>query len=132
MYQKLLIVGHLGGDPTLRYTPAGSPCCTFSVATNRKYKSSTDGERVEEVTWFRVTAWGSLGERCNEFLAKGRQVLVEGRLQPDRTTGHPRIWTGNDGAARAGYEVRADQVRFLGGGREATEEEEAELGDLPF
>ena len=116
MYQKLIIVGNLGGDPEMRYTPDGTPVTNFSVATNRKW-NNPDGSQGEETIWFRVTAWRKLAETCNQYLSKGRQVFVEGRLTPDKTTGGPRIWTGNDGKARASYEMTADTVKFLGGPR---------------
>ncbi len=118
MYQKLIIVGNLGGDPEMRYTPDGTPVTTFSVATNRKWNNQ-DGSQSEETVWFRVTAWRKLAETANQYLSKGRQVLVEGRLTPDKTTGGPRVWTGNDGKARASFEVTADTVRFMGGPRGA-------------
>ncbi|TET53357.1 MAG: single-stranded DNA-binding protein [Anaerolineales bacterium] len=113
MYQKILIVGNLGRDPEMRYTPDGTPVTTFSVATNRKW-SGQDGKPGEETVWFRVTAWRRLAETCNQYLQKGRQVLIEGRLHPDKATGAPRIWTGNDGVARSSYEVTAQTVKFLG------------------
>jgi single-strand DNA-binding protein len=116
MYQKLVIVGNLGGDPEMRYTPDGTPVTNFSVATNRKW-NNPDGSQGEETVWFRVTVWRKQAETANQYLSKGRQVLVEGRLTPDKTTGGPRIWTGNDGKPRASFEVTADTVRFLGGPR---------------
>ena len=114
MYQKVIIVGNLGRDPEMRYTPDGTPVTTLSVATNRKW-NNPDGSQGEETVWFRVTAWRRLAETCNQYLQKGRQVLVEGQLKPDPATGGPRIWTGNDGVARAQYELRAFTVKFLGG-----------------
>ena len=113
MYQKVVIVGHLGRDPEMRYTPQGTPVTNFSVATNYKW-TGADGTPAEETTWFRVSAWGKLGEICNQYLSKGRQVLVEGRLRPDPETGAPRLWTGNDGITRASFEVHANTVKFLG------------------
>ena len=77
MYQKVIIVGHLGGDPEMRYTPSVKPVTNFSVATSRKW-TGADGEQREDTTWFKVAAWGKLAEVCNQYLAKGRQVLVEG------------------------------------------------------
>ena len=115
MYSKIVLAGNLGGDPDLRYTPQGDPVCTFSVACNRKW-TGKDGQATEETTWYRVTVWGKMGEACNQYLAKGRQVLVEGQLTPDKTTGGPRVWTDNSGNARASYEMRAGIVQFLGGG----------------
>ena len=140
MYQKIIIVGNLGRDPEMRYTPQGTPVTNLSVATNRKW-TNADGTPGEETIWFRVSAWGKLGETCNQYLSKGRQVLVEGSLQPDPATGGPRIWTRQDGTAGASFEVRAFTVRFLGGRAEGVEvgvevgpeEEEAiEEGEIPF
>jgi single-strand DNA-binding protein len=118
MYQKVIIVGNLGRDPEMRYMPDGTPVTSFSVATNRRW-NNPDGSQGEETVWFRVSAWRRLAETCNQYLQKGRQVLVEGRMQPDRATGAPRVWTGNDGVARASYEVRAFRVLFLGRAGEA-------------
>jgi single-strand DNA-binding protein len=73
-----------------------------------------DGEQQKETTWFRVTVWGRQAETVNQYLKKGRSVLVEGRLNPDEN-GNPRIWTGNDGQPRASFEVTAQTIRFLGG-----------------
>jgi len=111
MYQRIVIVGHLGADPEMRYTPSGDPVTTFRVATNRRYTDS-EGNSHDETTWFRVTAWRRLAETCNQYLAKGRLVLVDGRLNPDES-GNPRIWTGKDGVARASYELTATTVKFL-------------------
>jgi single-strand DNA-binding protein len=106
-YQKLIIVGNLGGDPEQRFTKDGVPVTTFSLATNRKW----DGG--EEVTWFRVTCWRRTAEIASDYLKKGRQVMIEGRLTPDENGG-PRLWTGNDGKPRASYEVTADHLTLLG------------------
>jgi len=114
MYHKVIIVGNLGRDPEMRYTPQGTPVTSFSVATNRRW-TNADGTPGEETTWFRVSAWGKLGEICNQYLSKGRQVFVEGQLRPDPETGRPRIWTRQDGTAGASFEVTARTVRFLGG-----------------
>ena len=114
MYQKLIIVGNLGRDPEMRYTPDGTPVTTFSVATNRRW-SRPDGSQGEETVWFRVTAWRRMAEVCNQYLQKGRQVFIEGQLKPDPATGAPRVWTGNDGVPRASFEVTALTVKFLGG-----------------
>jgi single-strand DNA-binding protein len=120
MYHKVIIVGNLGRDPEMRYTPDGTPVTNFSVATNRKWNNQ-DGSQGEETVWFRVTAWRQLAELCNQFLSKGRQVFVEGRMNPDRESGGPRVWTGNDGQPRASFEVTATTVRFLGGRGEGTD-----------
>jgi single-strand DNA-binding protein len=124
MYHKVIIVGNLGRDPEMRYTPDGTPVTNFSVATNRRW-TSPDGSQGEETTWFRVTAWRRLAETCNQYLQKGRLVLIEGELKPDPATGGPRIWTGNDGVARASFEVTARAVKFLGGRGEVAPAEAA-------
>ena len=113
-YQKVIIVGNLGRDPEMRYTPDGTPVTSFSVATNRRWTNS-DGTPGEETVWFRVSVWRKSAENVAKYLAKGRQVMVEGRLTPDRTTGGPRVWTGQDGTPRASYELTADRVIFLTG-----------------
>lgn len=118
MYQKIIIVGHLGRDPEMRYTQDGTPVTNFSVATSRRW-NNPDGSQGEETTWFRVTAWRRLAETCNQYLQKGRLALIEGQIKPDPATGGPRIWTGNDGIARAQYEITALAVKFLGGRGEA-------------
>ena len=112
MYQKLVIVGNLGNDPEMRYTPSGQAVTNFSVATNRRYTTS-DGNQVDETTWFRVSTWGKQAEISNQYLKKGNKVLVEGRLNPDRETGGPRMWTRQDGTSAASYEITAEVVRFL-------------------
>jgi len=137
MYQKLLIAGNLGRDPEMRYTPTGTPVTTFSVATNRRYTNSS-GELVEETIWFRISTWNRLAEICAEYLQKGAKVLVEGRLQPDLSTGGPRVWTDNNGAARASFEVTGTAVQFLSSKTSEngfTEEgmvSEAEADEVPF
>ena len=115
MYHTIILVGNLGNEPTMRYTPNGQAVTTFSVATNRQHNSDNGGGPVKETTWFRVTAWGKQAEICNEFLHKGSKVLVEGRLTPDPDTGGPRIFNRQDGSAGASYEVTATTVRFLSG-----------------
>lgn len=112
MYQKLVIVGNLGNDPEMRYTPSGQAVTNLSVATNRRYTSS-DGNTVDETTWFRVSVWGKQAESTNQYLKKGNKVLVEGRLNPDKETGGPRLWTRQDGTSAASFEMTADVVRFL-------------------
>lgn len=118
MFQEITIVGNLGGDPEMRYFPDGSAVTNFSVAANRKWKKD-DGEYDEETTWFRISVFGRQAETCNEYLEKGRLVLVKGRLTSDRKTGGPRLWKGQDDTVRASYEVRAHDVRFLGGASSA-------------
>jgi single-strand DNA-binding protein len=115
MYQKVVIAGNLGSDPVMRYTQDGTPVTSFSVATNEVWNDRQSGDRKERTTWWRVTAWKKQAETCNEFLSKGRQVLVEGTMTADAQTGGPRIWTGQDGQARASFELNAQVVRFIGG-----------------
>jgi len=138
-YQKLIIVGNLGRDPEMRYTPDGTPVTTLSIATNRRW-NNPDGSKSEETTWFRVTAWRKTAEIAAQYLTKGQQVMIEGRLTPDKATGGPKIWTRQDGTAGASYEVTADRLVLLGsrgeasgapGAAEAPEEYEVE-GEIPF
>jgi single-strand DNA-binding protein len=112
MYHTLILVGNVGRDPEMRYTPSGQPVTSFSVATNRQY-TANNGESVKETIWFRVTTWGKQAEVCNQYVKKGSKVLVEGRLTPDANTGGPRVWTAQDGSPRASFEVTASTVRFL-------------------
>ncbi len=119
-YHTLILIGNLGREPEMRYTPSGQPVTSFSVASNRSYVNST-GEKVDETIWFRVTAWGKLAETCNQYLHKGSKVLVEGRLNPDKNGG-PRVWNRQDGTPSASFEVTANTVRFLSQRGEATGE----------
>lgn len=111
-YQKIVIVGNLGRDPEMRYTPTGQGVTNFSVATNRQYTASS-GEKVKETTWFRVSAWGRQAETCNQYLKSGSRVLVEGRMNPDKETGNPRVFQRQDGSSGASYEIVAERVVFL-------------------
>lgn len=113
---KMLVIGNLGSDPEMRYTPNGNPVTSFSLATNRTYTAS-DGERREETEWFRIVAWNQLAERCNQYLTKGGRVYVEGRLKSS-------TWTGQDGQSRSRNEIIANVVLFLdsSGGRPGSEE----------
>jgi len=113
---KMLIIGNVGSDPEMRYTPGGNPVTSFSVATNRRYTTS-EGEQREETEWFRVNAWNRLAETCNQYVTKGMKVFVEGRLKSSP-------WVGNDGQPRAGNEITANDVRFLD--RRTAEDNEGE------
>lgn len=113
MFHKVILVGNLGRDPEMRYTPSGTAVTNLSVATNRRFTDSS-GETREETIWFRVSVWGRQAETVNQYLRKGRQVLVEGRLVPDEN-GNPRIWNRQDGTPAASFEVSAIEIRFLGG-----------------
>ena len=114
----------------MRYTADGTPVTSFSVATSERWTDRTSGERRERTTWWRVSAWGKQAETCNEYLSKGRQVLVEGTINVDPETGGPRIWTAQDGQPRASLELNAQNVRFLGGRGESTGAADAP-GDMP-
>src|SRR5262245_13437640 len=105
-FNKITIVGYLGRDPELRYTPQGTALCKMSIATTEKRKNVT-GETEEHTTWFRVTAWGRQAELTNEYLAIGRQVYVEGRLRLEE-------YIDREGQKRFSAEVSATEVQFLG------------------
>ena len=107
MFSKTIVVGYLGRDPELRFTPSGQQVCSFSVATSRSWTDQS-GQQQEKTTWFRVTAWGKLAELCHQYLSKGRLVLVEGEVDAS-------AWTGQTGEPRASLELNARNVRFLGG-----------------
>ncbi len=118
---KMIVIGNLGSEPEMRFTPNGKPVTSFSVATNWRY-TTPDGERKEETEWFTVVTWGKLAEQCNQFLAKGRLVYVEGRF-------HTRSWEGQDGQKRSRNEIVADRVSFLDKQAAAAALPEEKLGD---
>jgi len=131
MYQQVVVVGNLGSDPEMRFTPSGIPVTTFSVAVNRRW-TDKDGNPREKTTWFRVTAWRKLAELCNQYLSKGRLVLVEGEVEAS-------AWTDSQGNPRATLELQARKVRFLGrnqkeGGASAMPEASTDFldDDIPF
>lgn len=131
-YQKIIIVGNLGREPEMRYTPDGTPVTSFSIATNRRWTNS-DGSQGEETVWFRVTVWRRQAETAAKYLSKGRQVMIEGRMTPDRATGGPRVWTSQDGTPRASFEVTADRIIFLSGRSEGQlSEGEGDSADQNF
>jgi len=133
---KVMIIGNVGTEPEMRFTPNGNPVTSFRVATNRVY-TTPEGERKQETEWFTVVAWNRLAENCNQYLAKGQRVYAEGRL-------HTRSWEGQDGQQRSRSEIVANRVLFLDrqamapvsgeGGEEAThsEPEPAVVEDVPF
>lgn len=133
MYQQIVIVGNLGREPEMKFTPTGTPVCSINVATNRKWTES-DGKQVKETTWFRVSIFGKQAEAAAKFLHTGNSVLVEGRLSPDPTSGGPRLFQRKDETIGANFEVIANVVRFLGkaDGKEETHANETqEVVDLP-
>src|SRR5918994_4486738 len=107
-FNKVILVGNLVRDPELRYTPQGTPVCSFSMATNERRKDKT-GEMQDVVTWFRVTLWGRQAETASQYLQKGRPVYIEGRLRVEE-------WTDRDGKPRHTLEVHATDMQFIGGG----------------
>lgn len=130
MYVHIVLVGNLGRDPEMRYTPSGQPVTSFSLATNRRWSDRETGEQKEETTWFRVTVWGKQAETCNEYLRKGRTVLVEAdRIQASAYKNR------NDELA-ASLEVTARTVRFIGGRGDQVgtdfEESPEDLDAIPF
>ena len=116
MYQKLIIVGNCGADPSMKYSVDGKPNTTFNVASSRKINDK------DETTWFRVSVWGNQAESCNQYLRKGSKVLVEGRLKPEIN-----VYQRKDGSYAASYDVTADTVRFLSG-----KDEPAVTDEVPF
>lgn len=104
---KIIVIGHLGRDPEMRYTPNGQSVTSFSIASSRRYTTSS-GERREETEWFNVSAFGRQAELCNQYLTKGRQIYVEGRL-------HSRSYEARDGQTRFVNEITMTEMQFLGG-----------------
>ena len=120
---NLPIIGHLGRDPEMRYTPSGKPVTTFTVATSRSW-NSTDGERHTETEWFNVVAWGNLAEICKQYLTKGQQVFVEGRLQTRR-------WDDKEGQKHTSVEIVANEMMMLGDRRDTNNHaQEAEISSV--
>jgi single-strand DNA-binding protein len=107
---KVMIIGHLGRDPEMRYTPSGKPVTTFTVAVSRSWNSG-DGERHTETEWFNIVAWGNLAETCKQYLTKGQQVYIEGRLQTRR-------WDDKEGQKHTSVEIVANEMTFLSERRE--------------
>ena len=117
---KVILVGNLGGDPTMRYTPSGTAVANFNIATTEKY-TNRSGERESRTEWHRVVAWGRLAEICNQYLKKGKQIYVEGRLQT-------RNWEDQSGTKRYTTEVIANNMVMLG---RAGESGDAPAQDFP-
>lgn len=120
-FQQCQFIGRLGRDPEMRFTQDGTPVTNFSIAVDSSY-TPQDGEKVKQTTWIRVSAWRRLAETCNEYLKKGREVLVIGTLSGDKAerddgsfTIVPRVYEANDGTHKAQFELTAQSVKFLGG-----------------
>ena len=131
---KMTIIGNLGTDPEMRYTPNGQAVTNFNVATNYRYKTA-EGESREETEWFRISVWGRQAETCSQYLSKGSKVYVEGRLTS-------RTFEGRDGQTHFSNEIRATDVRFIDSAAsraealppaaEGVDAAEMEPDDLPF
>ena len=130
---KIILIGNLGRDPEMRYTPSGSAVTSFTVAVNRKYRTQ-DGEDREETEWFNVSCWNKLAEIANQYLSKGRQVYVEGRLST-------RSYEDRNGEKRFSLDVRAIELQMLGtrgdtvgdgGSFDRDAPDNAELDNMPF
>jgi len=106
-FQQMTLVGNLGNDPEMRYTPSGVPVTSFSLAVNRTW-TNQEGQKQEKTIWFKVTAWRKLAETVSQYATKGQQVLVVGELE------EPRTFTDRDGNMRVSLDVTAQTVRFLG------------------
>ena len=122
MLNKIMVIGNLGTDPEMRYTPSGSAVTSFRLAASRTYTTS-DGERREETEWFTIVAWNQLAEQVNQYLSKGRRAYVEGRLRS-------RSWEGQDGQTRFVNEINANTVLFLDRAP-ASQSQESGLQDGP-
>lgn len=105
---KVILLGRLGQDPELKYTPSGSSVCNFSMATTESWSDKQTGQKQEKTEWHRIVVWGKLAELCNQYLSKGRQAFVEGRIQT-------RSWDDKDGQKRYSTEILANTVQFIGG-----------------
>jgi single-strand DNA-binding protein len=125
---KAMIIGNLGGDPEMRYTPSGKPLTKFQLASNRNW-TSAEGERKTETEWFTIIAWGKLAEICNQYLTKGQQVYIEGRI-------HTRKWKDEGGNSHSSVEITAQEMVMLGGRNDDSGPEDASdvdpEEDFPF
>ena len=104
---KVILIGRLGSDPEVRYTPSGVAVANFNIATSEEWKDKDSGEKRERTEWHRIVAWRRLGEICGEYLSKGQQVYVEGRIQTN-------AWEDKEGNKRYTTEIIANTVQFLG------------------
>ncbi len=120
---KVMIIGNLGRDPKMRYTPSSRPVTTFSVAVNRSWKSP-NGEHRSETEWFKIVAWGKLAEICNEYLKKGQQVYIEGRLKT-------RQWEDKEGQKHSTVELIANEMTMLSDRHIKNQEEDNAVEDAP-
>jgi single-strand DNA-binding protein len=150
MFQRVTIIGRVGQDPQMKYTPAGVPVTNFSVATTefvsktlpgggerecpQGWRESYNGKGYEVTTWWRVACWRGLAETVNSYVSKGRQVYVEGTVSGEASDGtlNPRVWSGQDGVSRASFEITAQTVKFLGSRDSGGGEAPPETDEIPF
>ena len=111
---RLMLIGNVGTDPDMRYTPNGKAVTTFRLAVTRRY-NGPDGERQDDTEWFTAVAWNALAEQCNQWLTKGKRVFIEGRIKSNS-------WTGADGVTRFNNEIIASRVLFLDRGENHTDD----------
>lgn len=145
MHHKVILVGRVGQEPTMRYTQGGTAVTNMSVATTSRiskestpecpqgWKESYNGRAWELTTWWRVTAWRKLAELCNQYLEKGRVVYIEGEVSGEANNGsqNPRVWTGSDGVPKASFEITARVVRFIGGRDEGQQQQGQQSSQEP-
>lgn len=129
-FHTTIIVGNLGRDPEMRYTPSGQAVTSFSVAVPEQYTDGS-GEKKKRTTWFRVSAWGKQAETCNQYLKKGSKVLVEGRLTADPVTGKPKTYTKQDGTTGANFDLTATTVRFLSSSQQGDHAQVEAVQEMP-
>lgn len=129
MFHETEIIGNVGRDAEMRFTPAGAAVASFSVAVNEQYTSGT-GETVKNTIWYRVSVWGKQAEVANQYVKKGMRIFVKGRLTADPATGGPRIWTNNSGEPQASFELNGREMKFLSSRGEYSEAQQ-DAGDTP-
>jgi single-strand DNA-binding protein len=138
MFHRVTIIGRVGQDPEMRYTPSGTPVTSFSVASTSRaskdrpcpqgWKESYNGTHWELTTWWKVSAWRQLAETINQYVHKGMLVFVEGEVNGEAADGslHPRVWEGRDGITRASFEITTHNVKFLGSADASREDRPAQ------
>jgi single-strand DNA-binding protein len=149
MFQRVTLIGRVGQEPQMRYTPEGVAVTNFSLATSQVvsktardggarpcpqgWKESYNGKNWELTTWWRVSCWRGLAETVNTYVTKGRQLFVEGVVNGEASDGsqNPRVWTGNDGVAKASYELTARDIKFLADRSDERSTEQEPPPDLP-
>lgn len=126
-YQYTIIIGNVGRDAELRYTPQGVAVCDFTVAVSRRWNDKNSNEQREKTTWFKVSAWRGLAETASQYVKKGMQIMVAGEVDAS-------AYTGQDGQARASLDLTARDIKFLGRREDAVHQGEypSEPEDLPF